>query len=203
MVRSGIATLAGMLLLVAFGWVNSWDNSSNSKFSTSSPSRDTRALVSISPAPLQISDESLAPVPNRSALDLSGTIYVPAYSTIRVGNGEGRPLELAVTLSLQNTSREKPLVLERLDFHDTAGQLVESYLQEPVALKPFGAVEVFIPHNDLRGGAGANFVVKWAAQAPFSEPIAEVMMIGTYGSAGFSFVSQGRKLEAHQIQAAR
>jgi hypothetical protein len=197
MVRNGIVTAAGILLLFALGWLNSKDNTTSFRTAAPPHADGSTAPTSVRVKSPQTFDGSLVSLPNRSSLNLEGSMYVPAYSTIRVGDGKGRPLELAVTLSLQNTSRSKPLVLERVDYHDTAGQLIESYVQEPVALKPFGAVEIFIPYNDLRGGTGANFFVKWAAEAPISEPIAEVMMIGTYGSAGFSLVSQGRQLDAN------
>ena len=48
------------------------------------------------------------------------------------------------------------------------GKPVQSYLKEPVALKPFATIEVFIPTTDVRGGTGANFIVDWAADGPIA-----------------------------------
>jgi hypothetical protein len=199
MIREGVMLVALLCLLVTFGWLN---RATEPTLKTHVPavSEATSALPS-NPLDLSSVQESLVAIPNNLALNSRGTIYVPAYSAIRVGTGKGKLLELAVTLSLQNTSNHKPLVLEQLNYHDTNGSLVWSYLGKPVALKPFGTIEIFIPHNDLRGGTGANFIVKWAGEAPMAEPLAEVMMVGLYGSAGFSFVTQGRRIEIKEAQA--
>ena len=57
-------------------------------------------------------------------------------------------------------------------------------------------MEMFVPADDVRGGAGANFLVEWAADGPITEPAIEAVMIGTSGTTSYSFVSQGRRLEA-------
>lgn len=119
------------------------------------------------------------------------TVYVPAYSAVRIMSGRSR-LDLATTLSIHNTSQDKPLLLERVDYHDTDGEIIQSYLEEPVALKPLGTIEVFVAREDRRAGTGANFVVDWAADGPISEPAIEAVMIGTQGNATYSFVSPGR-----------
>ncbi len=119
------------------------------------------------------------------------TVYVPAYPAIRIMSGRSR-IDLATTLSIHNTSREKPLLLERVDYHDTDGELIQGYMEEPVALKPLGTIEMFVAGEDRRGGTGANFVVDWAADGPISEPVIEAVMIGTQGNATYSFVSPGR-----------
>jgi hypothetical protein len=87
-----------------------------------------------------------------------------------------------------------PLILERADYHNTEGELVQAYLAGPVALKPFGTVEMFVPRDDLRGGTGANFVVEWAAEGATSEPVIETVMMGSMGTTSYSFVSQGRSV---------
>ncbi len=118
-------------------------------------------------------------------------VYVPAYPAIRIMSGRSR-VDLATTLSIHNTSRDKPLLLERVDYHDTNGELIQSYLTEPLALKPLGTIEMFVAGEDRRGGTGANFMVDWAADGPISEPIVEAVMIGTQDNATYSFVSPGR-----------
>jgi hypothetical protein len=119
------------------------------------------------------------------------TVYVPAYPAIRIMSGRSR-IDLATTLSIHNSSRDKPLLLERVDYHNTDGELIQSYLEEPLALKPLGTIEMFIAGEDRRGGTGANFVVDWAADGPIAEPVIEAVMIGTQGNATYSFVSPGR-----------
>ena len=119
------------------------------------------------------------------------TVYVPAYPTIRIMSGRSR-VDLATTLSIHNTSREKPLVLERVDYHDTDGELIQGYLEKPVALKPLGTIEMFIAGEDRRAGTGANFIVDWASDGPISEPAIEAVVIGTPRNATYSFVSPCR-----------
>lgn len=136
---------------------------------------------------------SMAPMPDAASLALKGAIYVPAYSSIRIGSGK-TTLDLAVTLSIHNVSDATPLVLERIDYFDTAGSLVERYLPAPIAIRPFGTVEVFVPKEDTRGGTGANFFIGWAAAAGMAEPVVETVMIGGVGTTSYSFVSQGRAI---------
>lgn len=133
---------------------------------------------------------SLVEVPDVTR-PVGGTIYTPAYATIRLGSGRAG-VRLAVTLSVHNTSETLPLVLERVDYFDTGGSLVQAYLPRPVAVKPYATVEFYIPEDDLRGGSGANFVLRWSAQGPIAEPMVEAVMIGALGNTSYSFVSQGR-----------
>jgi hypothetical protein len=138
---------------------------------------------------------SLVEPPPAAAWTARGAVYVPAYAAIRIGGGKGR-LELATTLSIHNVSREAPLVIERIDYHDTAGRRVQSFLSRPIALKPLATVEAFVPAEDVRGGTGANFIVDWAAAGPIAPPAVEAVMIGAIGSASYSFVSVGRAVDA-------
>ena len=126
------------------------------------------------------------------------TVYIPAYSAIRVMSGRTR-VELATTLSIHNTSEDKPLLLERVDYHNTEGELVQAHLSEPVALKPLGTIEIFVAHEDVRGGTGANFIVEWAGDNLISEPIMEAVMVGSLGTTSYSFVSQGRTTRSVEL----
>jgi len=44
----------------------------------------------------------------------------------------------------------------------------------------------------VRGGAGANFVVKWESEKPVFKPGIEAVMAGITGTQGLSFVRSGR-----------
>ncbi len=142
--------------------------------------------------PLAAFAASLIPLP-AAALTNKGVVYVPAYSTLRTGSGKGT-LDFAVTLSIQNASEDKTLVLDRIDYFDTSGKLVEKFLASPVAVRPFGTVEIFVAKDDTRGGTGANFVVGWAAAGAIAEPVIETVMISSAGNFSWSFVSQGRPI---------
>jgi hypothetical protein len=129
--------------------------------------------------------------PPTSPLSVSGSFYIPAYSSVSMSHGRLRA-DFSVTLSIHNASETKPLVLNRIAYFDTAGKMVESYLKAPVALKPFSTVEVFIAASDTRGGTGANFVVDWAAAGEIAEPVTEALMIGSLANGHYAFISQGR-----------
>jgi Protein of unknown function (DUF3124) len=143
--------------------------------------------------PFAAFSDSLTVVPAASTLNNRGQFYVPVFSSIRMGGGRTR-LDLAVTLSIHNASETEVLVLERVDYFNTAGTLVQSYLARPIAVRQYGTVEVFIAADDVRGGTGANFLVGWAASRPIAEPVIEAVMIGNVGTSGYSFAIQGQAI---------
>jgi hypothetical protein len=125
---------------------------------------------------------------------VSGSFYVPVYSSVSMAQGRLRA-DFSATLSVHNASETRPLVLNRIAYFDTAGKMVESYLKSPVALKPFSTIEVSIAAADVRGGTGANFVVDWAAAGEIAEPVVEALMVGDVGAAHYAFISQGRPIK--------
>ena len=131
--------------------------------------------------------------PSLDRVAIRRTVYVAAYSTVRLGGGKGK-VGLATTLTVHNTSEKKPLILLRVDYFGTAGNLLHSYLAAPIAIRPFGSAETFVPAEDTRGGTGANFVVEWAADGQITEPLIEAVMIGVIGTQGFSFTSRGKTM---------
>jgi hypothetical protein len=133
---------------------------------------------------------SLVEPPSTHRLSIRQTVYVAAYSSIRLGSGRGK-VDLATTLSIHNTSEEAVLVLLRADYFDTSGDLIHRYATEPIAVRPLGSVEAFVPAEDTRGGTGANFVMEWAAEQPIPTPLVEAVMMGLTGTQGYSFVSRG------------
>jgi len=126
-------------------------------------------------------------------LGTSGSFYVPAYSSVWISQGKVRA-DFSVTLSIHNASETKPLVIRRVAYFDGSGKMVESYLKGPVALKPFATIEAFVPNIDVRGGTGANFVVDWAASGEIAEPVMEALMLGSFASGHYAFISQGRPI---------
>ena len=139
--------------------------------------------------------DSLTTVPDPSELTTKGTIYVPTYSRVYgAAAGAKKLIELSTTLRIDNTSNTKPLIIERIEYYETSGRLVQSYLTEPLALRPFGTIEIVIPAEDEAGGVAANFIVEWAGAGPTAEPLVEAVMIGSENNTSFSFVSPGRPI---------
>ncbi|MCE5336111.1 MAG: DUF3124 domain-containing protein [Desulfobacteraceae bacterium] len=122
------------------------------------------------------------------------TVYVPAYSHIYHGIRQA-PFYLTVTLSVRNTDMKTPITLLAVDYYDTAGKLLKSYIKDEVKLDPIGSLEYVIVETEKSGGAGANFIVRWKADKPVSEPIFETVMIGTSAQQGISFTSRGRAID--------
>lgn len=119
------------------------------------------------------------------------TIYVPAYSTIFITD-RAHAYNLAVTLSVRNTDRAHPIVLTAVSYRDQDGKLVRDYLTKPLRLAPLAGAEFFVPESDTTGGVSASFLVDWSSDSPASPPVVEAVMIGTAGTQGVSFLSQGR-----------
>ena len=158
------------------------------------------AVALVSPAHSQTSPSleqtfanALTPVP-AGDLNVTGGFYVPAYSSVLLSQGK-LPVDFAVTLNIHNASQGKPLVLRRVAYFDGNGKLVEEYLKQPIALKPFATIEIYIPEQDVRAETGANFVVDWASVGEIAEPVVEALMLGSVGNRHFSFISQGRTIK--------
>jgi hypothetical protein len=134
--------------------------------------------------------DSLMVPPEAAQLARHETVYVPVYSSV-AGAGGMKQLDFSVTLSIRNVAADQPLVLERIDYHDTAGRLVQHYLHEAVAVRPLGTVEIFIPTEDVRGGTGAKFIVGWAASRAIAAPVIQAVMVGGVANRGFSLTTEG------------
>ena len=122
------------------------------------------------------------------------TVYIPVYSEIFVSGG-GK-LNLAITLSIRNTDFIYPLIVNNVNYYNTAGKLIENYLEAPYLLEPMASTHFFVSQTDARGGAGANFIVKWSANKLANEPIIEAVMAGSTGTQGMSFISSGKIIKS-------
>ncbi|WP_017302468.1 DUF3124 domain-containing protein [Nodosilinea nodulosa] len=122
------------------------------------------------------------------------TLYVPVYSEIFDSDQE-RAFQLTATLSLRNTDRSQPIVIDTVDYYNSGGDRVFSYLDQPIQLGPLASTEVVVDRTNVAGGAGANFIVQWQAKAPVSDPVVEAVMISTASQQGMSFVSPGRVID--------
>jgi hypothetical protein len=152
----------------------------------------TNARAESNTGMLQNFANSLTTMPTQAPTVL-GSFYVPVYSSVSMTPGKIRA-DFSVTLSVHNASESQLLILKRIGYFDTSGALVQAYLKEPVALKPFATIEVFVAVNDVRGGTGANFIVDWAATGEIAEPVVEALMVGGIGSGHYAFISQGRPI---------
>lgn len=116
-------------------------------------------------------------------------VYVPVYS--HVYNSDRKPLLLTITLSVRNTSRDQEITINAVQYFNTKGKMVRSYLEKPVRLPAMGTTEILVDREDVTGGSGANFLVQWSAQTAVTEPLVEAVMIDTRSQPGVSFVRRG------------
>lgn len=141
--------------------------------------------------PESLSSDYFRPVDAKPENIVEGAvIYVPIYSHIYLGARSKR--SFATTLSVRNTDPKNPIIVTAVRYYDTAGKLVESFLDKPHALAPLASADFFVDQRDDRGGAGANFIVEWESEKPVSKPIVEAVMAGISGTQGLSFVRSGK-----------
>jgi hypothetical protein len=118
---------------------------------------------------------------------------VPAYSHIYVRDAK-QTMNLATTLSIRNASPEAPLTLTTVEYYDSDGRAVREYVDTARTLGPMASTYVVVEQDDVRGGVGANFIVRWHADTPIHPPIVETVMITSEATQGISFRSTARVL---------
>jgi hypothetical protein len=170
--RLRIAGLIAVLPIFLFGGCEERDRQ---------PSRDEPA----SPRPLA--------VPSSQDGSARRVYYVPVYSHIYYQDSASA-FDLAATLSVRNTDPQHGLGLTGVNYYDTHGRPLRSYLHAPRRLAPLATAEFVVPSRDASGGSGANFLVELTMDSVVTEPVVEAVMIGISGNAGVSFVSPGRML---------
>lgn len=134
------------------------------------------------------------PEESHASLSLGQTIYVPIYSHIYHRDRSG-VFNLTATLSIRNTDRYSSIVLDSVWYYDKDGKLVERYIQDSVLLPPLGSVDYVVEEHDVRGGAGASFIVEWSSETGVTEPVVQAVMVSTRSSQGLSFLTEGSVLE--------
>jgi hypothetical protein len=83
------------------------------------------------------------------------------------------------------------IVVEAVDYYDSSGELVRSYLTAPARLEPLASTEFLVDRKDRTGGGGANFLVSWASADEVSEPLVETIMVGATGNRALAFARPG------------
>ncbi|MGB7394067.1 MAG: DUF3124 domain-containing protein [Pricia sp.] len=131
---------------------------------------------------------------NEAAVDsLMREVYVPIYSDIYNQTRDSRTL-LTATLSIRNTSIRDSLFISKIDYYNTGGDLVRSYLDQPIYLRPMESIDYVIEQQDTSGGSGANFLIDWYAKKKLN-PLFQAVMVGGLGAQAFSFTTEGVEVE--------
>ncbi len=116
-------------------------------------------------------------------------VYVPIYSDIYNQTRDTRTL-LTATLSIRNTSLKDSLFVSKIDYYNTEGDLVRSYIDTPIYLTPMESIDYVIEQQDTSGGSGANFLIDWYSKKQLS-PLFQAVMVGGLGAQAFSFTTEG------------
>lgn len=123
-----------------------------------------------------------------AALANKRSVYVPVYAHIYTEDGT-RALNLSATLSIRNTSFIDSFYVTHVTYYGSQGEALRQYIDKAVVVKPMSSIEFVVSRMESKGGAGANFVVKWGAAATRNEPLIQAVMNEV--SAGVSFVTSG------------
>lgn len=120
------------------------------------------------------------------------SVYVPVYSEIY--HQHGRKFYCTITLSIRNTNFKDSLYLFNVDYNDSKGDIIKSYIDSTLLLYPMESVEFIVEENENR--PGANFIVKWGSkQSKANKPIIQAVMIGTFSQQGVSFITDGVEID--------
>jgi hypothetical protein len=122
---------------------------------------------------------------------LDRTTYVPIYSSLSVAD-RARPVDMVVTLSLRNISLDQTVVVSTIDYYDSDGEPLRSYLEGTHSLGPMQSAEFVIARDDRTGGSGANFLVEWRSGSSHEDLVVEAVHHGRDGAVGLSFLAHGR-----------
>lgn len=127
---------------------------------------------------------------NKADSLVSGSTYLAIYSQI-YQRSQHHTYNLTATVSMRNLSSSDTVFLKNADFYDTHGELLKSYIKEPIFLAPLETVEIVIDEKDKTGGTGANFIFDWNKKAGSLDPYFQAVMISTTGQQGLSFTTEG------------
>ena len=127
-----------------------------------------------------------------AALANKHSVYVPVYSHIYVEDGKSA-LNLSATLSIRNISYTDSFYITDVIYYGSQGEVLKHYIGSSLLVKPMSSVEFVVERTESKGGAGANFVVKWGAPTISSAPLIQTVMNGT--ATGISFVTNGVEIK--------
>ena len=122
------------------------------------------------------------------------TVYVSIYSNVYSGPKKV-PFQLAAMLSIRNTDPKYPITILQIDYYDNNGVRIDRYIKEGFELEPLASEHFYIKEYDRRGGAGANFIVKWRSTTRVNQPIIEGIMLAS--GRGLSFICPGQIIKEH------
>ncbi|HTH40789.1 MAG TPA: DUF3124 domain-containing protein [Rhodocyclaceae bacterium] len=109
----------------------------------------------------------------------------------------GKPSETLTSahISIRNTDSSSSLKVSSARYYDTGGKLLKEYVPSPRSIPPLGTLELFVPHTDVTGGSGANFIIQWSAEGPINPPLVEALHADIRASRSVVFITTARVLK--------
>lgn len=130
-----------------------------------------------------------------SLLKYFETDYLPVYSDIYYQDGTRR-FPITATISIRNTSLADSAFILSATYHNSYGKLLHSYIDSTLLLSPLESIELVVEEEENEGGAGANFIIEWAAREYADQLLIQSVMISTYGQQGVSFLSNAKVIKS-------
>jgi hypothetical protein len=135
----------------------------------------------------------------QEALSSGQSLYLPVYSHLYHGDLDrsGKPSETLTSahISIRNTDSSSSLKVSSARYYDTGGKLLKEYVPSPRSIPPLGTLELFVPHTDVTGGSGANFIIQWSAEGPINPPLVEALHADIRASRSVVFITTARVLK--------
>ncbi|MEN6622685.1 MAG: DUF3124 domain-containing protein [Smithella sp.] len=129
-------------------------------------------------------------IPDTGGKKLRGQVlYLPVYSNIP--DQSKQQFDLSAFLAIHNTDLKNKIKITKIDFFNTEGKLIKSFISSDKEINPLATLIITIPQSD-QSGTGANFLVEWIADKPVNEPLIESIMKDLSGNKGLAFLSTGR-----------
>lgn len=126
----------------------------------------------------------------------TGSTYLSVYSEIYQVTDD-RTYNLTVTVSLRNINTSDTVYILNTKYYNTHGELIKTYSDHPIYIKPLETLEIVIAEADKTGGTGGNFIFDWATPKGVHKPYFEAVMISTTGQQGLSFTTQGIVIQSN------
>lgn len=128
----------------------------------------------------------------------SQTLYLPIYSHLWHGNLDkgGNPDKsyLSALVSVRNTDTKNPIKVLSARYYDTDGKLLKDFVPKVRTIPPLGTLELFIERREDEGGSGANFLIRWQAEATVNTPQVEAVHVDLYSTKALSFITSARPI---------
>lgn len=122
-------------------------------------------------------------------------LYVPVYSSI-YHRSDGA-FELTATLSIHNIDINSHITVVKIDYYDTNGEFVKSFIKDEFVLHPLQSKQFIIKEKDISVGTDAKILIKWFSEEKVLKPIVEAVMISTSSQLGISFKTESRVISSN------